>query len=168
MTDKKDTNDFDFEDSNDFDFGPSEPLSAEELKERAEREVARFKEQQERKRIVDDAYDKILGRFKAAPTKDQAHYEAFKAERLERFKTLNIVVNDICNSHLGFDSYSYDRFKSNIFSQEPAQQLITTLCDIIERIVDGDREGYAELTKNRQLAIKVLSIAIIDLAEGNI
>lgn len=170
MTEKKETNDFDFGDNNDFDFDfiENENLTDEELKERAEREVARFKEQQERKRIVDDAYDKILGRFKAAPRNDQEHYAEFKAERLERFKTLNIVVSDICKSHIGLDSYSYDRFKRSIFSEEPAQELITTLCDIIERLADGDREGYAELTKNRQLAIKVLSIAIIDLAEGNI
>lgn len=164
MTDNKNLNDdFDFDE---LDFSNSKPLTDEEIKDLAEREVARFKEEQEHKRTVDDAYDKIVSGFKAAPRKDQEHYFAFKTERLERFKTLNIVVNDICNSHLGFDSYSYDRFTSGMFSEHATHQLITALCDIIERLADGDREGYTELTPNKKLAIKTLSIAIIDLSEG--
>jgi hypothetical protein len=174
MTYKKDTNDFDFEDSNDFnfDFVENENLTDEELKERADREVARFKEEQEHKRTVDAAYDKILGRLKAAPTNDQAHYEAFKAERLERFKTLDIVVDDICKKYLDRDNYQYDSFKNELLSVSVSITLINRLSDIIQRIIyeqNGDGYEYrGELSKEQQFAIKALSIAIIDLAEGNI
>lgn len=170
MTDNKNLNDdFDFDE---LDFSNSKPLTDEEIKDLAEREVARFKEEQEHKRTVDAAYDKILGRFKAAPRNDQAHYEAFKAERLERFKTLDIVVADICKKHLHREAYHYDSFKNCLFNDNVKHGLIYNLCDIIQRVIhDTNNEysdDYAELSKERQLSIKVLSIAIIDLAEGNI
>ncbi|WP_460104905.1 hypothetical protein [Pseudomonas sp. H1_D04] len=166
MTDTINNDDFD------FDFIENENLTDEELKERAEREVARFKEEQEQKRVTSDAYDKILGRFKAAPRNDNEHYEAFKAERLERFKTLDTVVADICKKHLHREAYHYESFKNCLFNDNVKHGLIYNLCDIIQRVIhDTNNEysdDYAELSKERQLSIKVLSIAIIDLAEGNI
>lgn len=170
MTDSKNLNDdFDFDE---FDFSESKPLTDEEIKDLAEREVARFKEEQEHKRTVDDSYDKILGRFKAAPRNDNAHYEAFKSERLERFKALDIVVADICKKHLDRDDYHYDSFKDDLFSASVSITLINRLSDIIQRIIyEHNRDGYeyrGELSKEQQFAIKTLSIAIIDLAEGNI
>lgn len=169
MTDNKNlNNDFDFDDNNEFSFD----LTDEEIKEISEREVARFKEEQEHKRTVDAAYDKIIGRFKAAPRNDQAHYEQFKAERLERFKNLDIVVADICKKHLHRESYHYEGFKNRIFGDNVEHDLIYNLCDIIQRVIhDATQEysdDYAELSIERQHAIKALSIAIIDLAEGNI
>ncbi|MGY3325974.1 hypothetical protein [Pseudomonas sp. TE3911] len=173
MTDKKDTNDFDFEDSNDFDFGDEivTPIGETVIKKQNtinEKDAESRAAAQMEAIKISNAYEHIIGRFKAAPRNDQALYFEFKTERLERFKALNIVVNDICNRHLGYDSYSYNRFMSGMFSEHATSQLITTLCDIIERLADGDREGYTDLTESEQSAIKALSIAIIDLAEGNI
>ena len=121
---------------------------------------------------VSNAYEHIIGSFKAAPRNDNEHYEAFKAERLERFKTLDIVVADICKKHLHREAYHYDSFKNCLFNDNVKHGLIYNLCDIIQRVIhDTNNEysdDYAELSKERQLSIKVLSIAIIDLAEGNI
>lgn len=169
MSDIQNTNEFNFDELDDFDFGEQEPLSPKNMKELADREVARFKEEQKHKRTVDDAYDKILGRFKAAPRNDQAHYQAFKTERLERFKNLLIVAKDIARNVQQRDYY-FDRLEDNILLSDERGNpindvIINTVSDLIQCIVgENDYTDY----EDRNRAIKALSIAIIDLAEGNI
>lgn len=168
---KVETNDFDFS----FDDEPATPVGENVIKRQNtinENEVERRAIAQAEAVKVSTAYGNIIGSVKAAPTNDQAHYEAFKAERLERFKTLDTVVADICKKHLHREAYHYDSFKNCLFNDNVKHGLIYNLCDIIQRVIhDTNNEysdDYAELSKERQLSIKVLSIAIIDLAEGNI
>ena len=173
MTNNKNLNDdFDFDE---LDFSNSKPLTDEEIKDLAEREVARFKEEQEHKRTVDAAYDKILGRFKAAPRNDQAHYEAFKAERLERFKALDLVANDICNKFIKERDWLYTSFKGSILDSDDEgkariDRIIDCLADMIQYMVGEhyDQRQDSNYSAEQKLAIKALSIAIVDLAEGNI
>lgn len=116
---------------------------------------------------ISHAYDQILNTSKVLLRNDQAHYEAFKAERLERFEDLDIVVADICSKNLGIDSYTYNRFKRSIFSENVTHKLIEVLGDIIERIIIDSDDEYTPFTESKKNEIKVLSIAIINLAEGN-
>ena len=122
---------------------------------------------------VSNAYEHIIGSFKATPRKDNEYYEAFKAERFERFKILSIVVADICDRHLGGRGYYQHHFNNYIFDEGASGKVISTLCDIIQHLVSNDNDECYDSYKSAfpddiKFAIKALTVAIVDLSEGNI
>lgn len=165
------TNDFDFS----FDDEPATPVDENVIKRQNtinEKEVEKRAIAQ-REAVVSNAYDLIIGSFKAAPRKDNEYYEAFKAERLERFKMLSIVVADICDRHLGGRGYYQHHFNNHIFDEGASGKVISTLCDIIQHLVSNDDDEYYDSYKSAfpddiKFAIKALTVAIVDLSEGNI
>lgn len=163
--------------NNDFDFGDEvvRPVGENVIKKQNtinEKEVEKRAIAQ-REAVVSNAYDHIICSFKAAPRNDKALYEAFKVERLERFKQLSIVVADICDRHLGNRSYYQHHFNNHIFDEEASGKVISTLCDIIQHLVSNDDNEYYDTYKSAfpddiKFAIKALTVAIVDLSEGNI
>ena len=164
------TNDFDFS----FDDEPATPVGENVIKRQntINEKEAEKRAIAQREAVVSNAYDHIIGSFKVAPRNDQSFYEAFKAERSERFKQLSIVVADICDRHLGDRSYYQHHFNCHIFDEEVSGKMIDTLSDIIQCLVRVDGEYYdshkSAFPDEVKLAIKVLTIAIVDLSEGNI
>jgi len=164
------TNDFDFS----FDDEPATPVGENVIKRQntINEKEAEKRAIAQREAVVSNAYDHIIGSFKVAPRNDQSFYEAFKAERLERFKQLSIVVADICDRHLGDRSYYQYHFNCHIFDEEVNGKMIDTLCDIIQCLVRNDGEYYdshkSMFPDDIKFAIKTLTVAIVDLSEGNI
>lgn len=166
-----DNNNFDF----DFDDEPSKPLGENVIKRQNtinEKEVEERAIAQMEAIKVSNAYEHIIGSFKTAPTKDQSFYEAFKNERSERFKQLSIVVADICDRHLGDRSYYQHHFNGHIFEEEVSGKMIDTLCDIIQYLSRNNSEHYdshkSVFPDDIKFAIKTLTVAIVNLSEGNI